>query len=42
MWHHEHHFKEIDQNTTEMIDIIHYKLHFGPLGQVVDKLIVKN
>jgi ligand-binding SRPBCC domain-containing protein len=40
MWHHEHHFNNIDENNTMMIDIVHYKLHFGILGTVVNNLIV--
>ncbi len=32
MWHHEHHFKSIDEKNTEMTDIIHYKLPLGPVG----------
>ncbi|GAA4342155.1 SRPBCC family protein [Flaviaesturariibacter amylovorans] len=33
IWHHEHHF--VEQNGgVEMTDIIHYKLPFGPLGNI--------
>jgi ligand-binding SRPBCC domain-containing protein len=40
MWHHEHHFKVIDANTTEMTDVIHYKLPLGVLGRAVNRLVV--
>ncbi|TCJ13554.1 hypothetical protein EPD60_12205 [Flaviaesturariibacter flavus] len=33
MWHHEHHFKEVE-GGTEMTDIIHYRLPFGALGRI--------
>jgi ligand-binding SRPBCC domain-containing protein len=40
MWHHEHHFKALDNNTTEMIDILNYNVGKGILGPIADKLIV--
>lgn len=41
MWHHEHHFKSIDDKNTEMTDIIHYKLPLGPVGRVVNATVVE-
>jgi ligand-binding SRPBCC domain-containing protein len=33
IWHHEHHIKEID-GGIKMVDIIHYKIPFGFLGEL--------
>ena len=41
MWHHEHHFEKISENQTKMIDLIHYKIPLGPIGKIVDKLLVR-
>ncbi|MBC7849082.1 MAG: SRPBCC family protein [Chitinophagaceae bacterium] len=41
LWHHQHHFKDLG-NAVEMTDIVHYKVPLGWLGDVVDKLYVKN
>ena len=41
LWHHKHFIKEIE-GGVEMEDIIHYKLPFGFLGQLVHPFIVKN
>lgn len=40
LWHHEHHFKQID-GGVEMTDLVHYALPFGPLGDVAHALFVK-
>lgn len=40
-WHHQHLLKPV-QGGVEMIDIVHYKLPFGWLGNLVNQLIVKN
>lgn len=39
LWHHQHHFKEIE-NGIEMTDIINYKAPLGILGQIVTPFIV--
>lgn len=39
-WHHKHFIKEIE-GGVEMTDTIHYKLPFGPLGDLVNSIIVK-
>ncbi len=41
LWHHQHHFKEIE-NGVEMIDIVHYKLPFGWVGDIAHALFVKD
>lgn len=40
LWHHQHHFKEI-AGGVEMMDIVHYKLPFGFVGDIVHILMVK-
>ncbi|MFA7326457.1 MAG: SRPBCC family protein [Candidatus Kapaibacterium sp.] len=40
MWHHEHHFRIIDENTTEMTDILTYDVGKGILGPILDKLFI--
>jgi ligand-binding SRPBCC domain-containing protein len=39
-WHHQHHIKAIE-GGVEMTDIIHYKLPFGILGDIMNYLMVK-
>lgn len=39
-WHHEHHFRQVDEGT-EIIDIITYQMPFGLLGKIVHPFIVK-
>jgi ligand-binding SRPBCC domain-containing protein len=41
LWHHQHHFSEIE-GGVEMIDIVHYKLPFWFLGDMVNAILVKN
>ncbi len=33
-WHHQHHFREIDEGV-EMIDLVHYQLPFGRFGDLL-------
>lgn len=40
LWHHKHFLKEIN-GGVEMEDIIHYKVPFGLLGQIVHPILVK-
>jgi len=40
LWHHQHHFKEID-NGVEMSDIITYALPFDPLSRPLNSLLVE-
>lgn len=39
-WHHQHWFQEIEGGVL-MEDILHYKVPLGPIGLVVDKLLVE-
>lgn len=39
-WHHQHQFKEINSGV-EMTDIIHYKIPFWFVGDVVNRLLVE-
>lgn len=40
MWHHQHHFKEVERGV-EMTDLIHYKPPFGFLGDIANTLFIK-
>jgi ligand-binding SRPBCC domain-containing protein len=40
LWHHQHHFKEKD-GGIEMTDIVHYKVPFGPIGDLANILFVQ-
>lgn len=40
LWHHQHHFKEIP-GGVEMIDIVHYRIPLGILGQIANWLFVR-
>ncbi|MGV3610516.1 MAG: SRPBCC family protein [Fluviicola sp.] len=40
MWHHEHHFKEVE-GGVEMTDLIHYSLPLGFIGKFVHWLFVR-
>lgn len=42
MWHHEHHFQAIDAQTTQMNDIVSYKLPFGLLGKIITGKAIQN
>jgi len=39
-WHHKHFLKEV-QGGVEMIDIVHYKIPFGPIGDLINCIIVR-
>ncbi|MDA0815891.1 MAG: SRPBCC family protein [Chloroflexi bacterium] len=39
-WHHQHHFRAIP-GGVEMRDIVHYDVGFGPIGEVVNMLVVR-
>jgi ligand-binding SRPBCC domain-containing protein len=41
IWHHEHHFKEIE-GGVEMLDRVNYKVPFGILGKIAHPLVVKS
>jgi ligand-binding SRPBCC domain-containing protein len=40
LWHHTHRF-EASNGGTRMIDIVRYRLPFGPLGRLVNALLVR-
>ena len=40
LWHHQHSFKEI-RGGTEIIDLVHYALPLGPIGDIAHAFIVK-
>jgi ligand-binding SRPBCC domain-containing protein len=39
LWHHQHHFKEID-GGIQMNDILHYAMPFGVIGTITNKVFV--
>jgi len=39
LWHHQHHFKAVEGGTF-MQDILHYKVPFGIIGSITDRLLV--
>ena len=39
-WHHRHSFEEKDEGT-EVCDLIHYSIGFGPFGEIARQLVVK-
>ncbi|NJB85906.1 ligand-binding SRPBCC domain-containing protein [Lewinella marina] len=41
LWHHQHHFRALDDHTTEMHDILHYQVPLGPLGSLANRLLVR-
>lgn len=41
IWHHEHHFKEIE-GGVEMLDRVNYKIPFGVLGKIAHPIVVKS
>tara|TARA_B100001123_G_C14887375_1_gene858461 strand:+ start:149 stop:676 length:528 start_codon:yes stop_codon:yes gene_type:complete len=40
LWHHEHHFVEVT-GGVRIQDIVHYSVPFGPLGDLVNQIIVR-
>jgi ligand-binding SRPBCC domain-containing protein len=42
MWHHEHHFQEIEPGKVKITDIVNYKLPFGLVGDLFGSAIIKN
>ena len=41
VWHHEHHFKQLDGDRIEMTDRVTYVLPFSPLGDLAHSFLVK-
>jgi len=40
MWHHEHHFRELEDGSVEMTDKLHYAIPFGIFGRIANALFV--
>ncbi len=40
IWHHEHFFRAIDSERTEARDRVHYAPPFGPLGALINALVI--
>ena len=40
IWHHEHFFRAIDDGETEVRDLVHYVPPFGPLGAILNRLVI--
>jgi ligand-binding SRPBCC domain-containing protein len=40
LWHHTHRFEAFD-GGTRMSDVVRYRLPFGPLGRLVNALVVR-
>jgi ligand-binding SRPBCC domain-containing protein len=41
LWHHEHHFRGLDEYHTEMRDRVHYILPFAPFSEFMHPWLVK-
>ena len=41
IWHHEHHFRALDDGRIEMTDRVTYVLPFSPLGDLIHPFLVK-
>ena len=42
MWHHEHAFRAVDDERTEVHDLVHYVPPFGPFGAVLNRLVIRS
>jgi len=40
-WRHEHRFEDLGEGRTRMTDHVEYRLPFGPLGRLADRLVVR-
>ncbi|MBA3882398.1 MAG: SRPBCC family protein [Chthoniobacterales bacterium] len=40
IWHHEHSFRGISSEDTEVTDVVHYVPPFGPIGAVLNALVI--
>lgn len=41
LWHHQHHFRSINEQETEMRDVLHYRAPLGLLGTIADRIFVR-
>ncbi len=40
-WRHEHEFEAIDDNSTRVVDHITYAVGYGPIGWILDRMLVR-
>ena len=41
LWHHEHFFRELSDGRVEVRDLVHYAPPFGPLGAIINAIIIR-
>jgi ligand-binding SRPBCC domain-containing protein len=41
LWHHTHTFEPLDDGGTLMRDVVRYRIGFGPLGLLANRLVVR-
>ncbi len=41
MWHHEHTSRPLDDDNTEVTDLVHYVPPLGPIGAVLNALVIR-
>jgi ligand-binding SRPBCC domain-containing protein len=41
IWHHEHHFKSLDDGRTDVVDTVTYQLPLAHISEIVHRLFVK-
>jgi len=41
LWHHTHSFEALDDGGTLMRDVVRYRVGFGPLGTLANRLVVR-
>lgn len=41
VWHHEHHFRSIEDSVTEMRDVVHYVLPLSPFSELIHSWLVE-
>ena len=41
IWHHEHFFRALDDDRTEVRDLVHYVPPFGPIGALFEPLLIR-
>lgn len=41
IWHHEHFFRALNDEETEVRDLVHYVPPFGPLGALLNTLVIR-
>lgn len=40
-WHHQHHFEDLGDGRIRLIDIVHYKVGFGFIGRLMNKIFIQ-